>query len=78
MLRKFLKAKQLKPSEILYVGDEARDITACKKLGVKVAWVRWGYDAEEAIQNTPPDYTSCNPAELLHLILTLQPKEVSF
>lgn len=74
VLKKFLKAKQLKPSEILYVGDEARDIIACRKLGVKVAWVRWGYDAEEAIQNTPPDYTACNPAELLHLIWALQPK----
>jgi phosphoglycolate phosphatase len=65
VIRKFLKAKKLLPTEILYVGDEARDIIACRKVGVKAAWVSWGYDSVQAIENTPPDYIIHSPQELL-------------
>lgn len=71
VLKKFLCSKQLMPSQILYVGDEARDIIACRKVGVKAVWVTWGYDAEEAVQNTPPDYKVTTPHQLLQLIENL-------
>ena len=67
LLDKFLKAKDLKPAEILYVGDELRDIEACRKTGVPVAWVSWGYDAETAIENDKPDYIIHEPADILSL-----------
>lgn len=72
VLKKFLSFKKLQPSEILYVGDEARDIIACGKLGIKIAWVSWGYDAAKAIENYPPDYIIDTPAELLDLIQSTQ------
>ena len=65
LLNKFLKEKKLKPSDMLYVGDELRDIIACRKSGVEVAWVNWGYDHEKAIENDNPDHVFHNPAELL-------------
>jgi len=71
VLRKFLKAKNLTPSEIIYVGDEARDIIACRKLGIQVAWVSWGYDHVEALNHHLPDYIVNNPNELLHLLTHL-------
>jgi phosphoglycolate phosphatase len=72
VIRKFLKAKKLLPTEILYVGDEARDIIACRKIGVKVAWVSWGYDSAKAIENTPPDYIINAPEELVELVEALR------
>lgn len=69
MLKKFLKDKSLDPSEILYVGDEARDIIACKKAAVRIAWVSWGYDSYAAIQSHSPHYIINHPSELLNLIL---------
>ena len=69
LLDKFLKAKSLKPSEILYVGDELRDIEACRKIGVPVAWVSWGYDTEEALKNNKPDHVIHEPADILSLAL---------
>ena len=65
LLNTFLKEKKLKPSDILYVGDELRDIIACRKIGVEVAWVSWGYDHEKAIENDKPDHVFHNLAELL-------------
>lgn len=39
IIKKFLKTYKLDASETLYVGDEARDIIACKQTGVPVIWV---------------------------------------
>jgi phosphoglycolate phosphatase len=69
LINKFLKQKKLKPAEILYVGDELRDVIACRKSDVNVAWVSWGYDSEESLNNNKPDYHIDSPAQILSLVL---------
>ncbi len=69
LLNKFLKEKKLEPSEILYVGDELRDVIACQKSKVKVAWVSWGYDDELVLKNNKPDHVLHDPADILELAL---------
>lgn len=69
LLNKFLKQKNLKPSEILYVGDELRDVVACQKSNVKVAWVSWGFDSIQSLKNNKPDYHIDSPAQILSLVL---------
>ncbi len=60
----FKKAKQLKKikktygvtrHQIVYIGDETRDIAAAKKSGVRSAAVSWGYNSESALKNEAPD-----------------------
>lgn len=68
LIRKFLKAGRLKNSEVIYIGDELRDITACKKSNIKIVWVSWGYDELESIQQEEPDYIVYKPAEILALV----------
>ena len=68
LLKKFMKQHNAKPEEILYIGDEARDILACQNCGVPVVGVSWGYDAVEAIQKTQPDYLINTPEELTKLL----------
>lgn len=68
MLTRFLKDKNLNASEILYVGDESRDIIACKKAGVKIAWVSWGYDAEGGVLEHSPDYIVHHPSQLMEIL----------
>lgn len=69
LINKFLKQKNLKPSDILYIGDELRDVIACKKSGVSMAWVSWGYDSIESLENNKPDYVIHNPVEILSLVI---------
>lgn len=69
LLNKFLKEKKLNASEILYVGDELRDVVACRKSNVKVAWVSWGYDNEQALKNNKPDHVLHDPVDILKLAL---------
>lgn len=68
LMKKFLKQKKLQPNEVLYVGDELRDIIACRKCGIPIAWAAWGYDAPEALTATPPDYVLNIPQDLLQII----------
>lgn len=65
LIEKFLRENQLKSSEVIYVGDEKRDLVACKKAGIKMIWVSWGYDSIEAIQGENPDYKVHKPSEIL-------------
>lgn len=44
--------------EILYVGDERRDVNACHKSGLGMVAVTWGFNNERAFQNMgfPQEY----------------------
>ncbi|MCX7774191.1 MAG: HAD-IA family hydrolase [Clostridia bacterium] len=67
MIKRFLKDNHLNHSDVLYIGDECRDIMACKKSGVKVAWVSWGYDLLESVMKEQPDFIVHKPFDLLDL-----------
>lgn len=68
VLKKFLKDSSSTVSDVLYIGDEQRDIVACKKVGVPIIWVSWGYDSIEAIQQEEPEYKVNAPKEILDII----------
>jgi phosphoglycolate phosphatase len=67
-LRRFLKAHGLRGGEVLYVGDEARDVEAAREAGIDVAAVTWGYQARQLLAEHAPDYLLDRPAELLGLL----------
>lgn len=68
VLKKFLKDSSSMASDVLYIGDEQRDIVACKKVGVPIIWVSWGYDSIEVIQQEEPEYKVNSPKEILDII----------
>ncbi|MGE7908592.1 HAD-IA family hydrolase [Lysinibacillus xylanilyticus] len=68
VIKKFLKDSGITPSEVFYIGDEQRDIVACKKVGVPIIWVSWGYDAIEVVQHEEPEYKVNTPQEILNII----------
>lgn len=67
-LKKVMQENDLKPNNIIYIGDEMRDIEAAKKLGVKVAAVTWGYNSAKALEDSKPDYLLNSPQDLLGLV----------
>ena len=68
MLKFTVSKLGLKPEEVIYIGDETRDIKAAKKVGIKSAAVTWGYNVESILSETNPDYVIRRPVELLHLV----------
>ncbi|AFH59279.2 phosphoglycolate phosphatase [Paenibacillus mucilaginosus K02] len=67
-IRSLLRAERLQPEEALYVGDELRDIEACRRVSLPVAAVTWGYDAEDLLRGAEPDHVLGRPRELLELV----------
>jgi phosphoglycolate phosphatase len=57
----------LKSEEMLYVGDEVRDLQAAKKAGIPCAGVTWGFNSRDRLAAEQPEHLIDFPSELLHL-----------
>lgn len=68
VIKKFMKQQKLTVDDVLYVGDEIRDIIACNKVGVPFVWVSWGLDGYELIEKEKPTYVVHSPKELSELL----------
>ncbi len=64
MARKF----QIDRNQMLYVGDELRDIQACKKIGVKIVAVTWGFDSAPLLAAAKPDFLCHSPEAFADLL----------
>jgi phosphoglycolate phosphatase len=71
VIKDFLKNHKLSADEIIYIGDEIRDIEACKKIGVKMIAVTWGYNSRSALEQSKPDYLVDSCDEIRKLLGTL-------
>lgn len=71
-LNKFIKKNDLIPEEVIYVGDETRDIDSSKKINVKVVAVSWGFNSQEALAKQKPDFLINKPSELVDLMGSLK------
>ncbi len=50
--------------QVCYVGDEIRDIIACREAGISIIAVNWGYNSEQALQGYRPDGLARTPDDL--------------
>ncbi len=71
-LKNLIKKYNLQLDQVLYIGDEVRDIAAAKRLGVKVAAVTWGYNSSKTLKKHNPDFLVNSPQELLELCTDLK------
>jgi len=69
-IKKFIKKHWLHTDDVIYIGDEIRDIEACKKIWVKIIAVSWGFNSKEALHKYNPDYLVDTPQELLEITKT--------
>lgn len=71
IIKKFLNQQKLKPSEVVYVGDEHRDLLACRKNQVKMIWVSWGYDSRSIIDKERPDFIAEAPDTIVSILSSI-------
>jgi phosphoglycolate phosphatase len=65
---RLMKEKGISPSEMLYIGDELRDIEACNKIHVPCVAVTWGFEAQELLASANPQYIIHEPVEICNII----------
>jgi phosphoglycolate phosphatase len=71
-LKRILRAELMTRADVLYVGDELRDVEAAKKAGVRVAAVTWGFHTVELLRTGAPDFVVSDPCELVGLAALTQ------
>lgn len=64
VLKKLLRDMSLQNTDVIYIGDELRDIEAARKSNVRVASVSWGFNSREALKQAKPDYLIDTPEDL--------------
>ena len=67
-LKKIIKKYKYNPEDVIYVGDETRDIEAAQKCGIKIISVSWGFNDREILAKFNPDYLIDKPEELLKIL----------
>jgi phosphoglycolate phosphatase len=66
-LRRIRKQYSLRHEQMLYVGDELRDLKAAKKAGIPFAGVTWGFNSRESLLMEKPEHLLEAPSEFLAL-----------
>ncbi len=69
VINRVLKSENLKSEEVIYVGDETRDIEAAKRTQIKAIAVSWGFNSKEVLAEYNPDFLIHQPNELIEVIL---------
>jgi len=67
-----LKSENLKSEEVIYVGDETRDIEAAKRTQIKAIAVSWGFNSKEVLAEHKPDFLIHKPHELIEVLRSWQ------
>lgn len=67
-LRAIRKTFSLRHEQMLFVGDELRDVRASQKAGIPVAAVTWGFNSHESLAAQSPTYVFDRPADFLRLL----------
>jgi phosphoglycolate phosphatase len=67
-LMKVVKNQHLNRADVIYVGDETRDIEACKRVSIKIIAVTWGFNSEQILKATKPDCLVEKPSAICNLL----------
>ena len=66
-LRRIRRRQKVERADMVYVGDETRDVEAAKRAGVGAAAVAWGYHTPELLGRLNPTVLVREPHELVGL-----------
>ncbi len=67
-LKAIRKTFSLRPEQMLYIGDEIRDVKAAQKADIPIAAVTWGFNSRESLAAENPDHLFTRPADFLTLL----------
>ena len=72
VLKQVVREHRLKKSDVIYVGDETRDVRSARKSGIAIIAVSWGFNSAEILQEHKPNYLVDRPQQILEAIANWQ------
>lgn len=73
LINQVIRQNRLNLSDVIYVGDETRDIRAARKSRIGSIAVTWGFNSAEILRKYQPDFLVAKPEELLQAIAISHP-----
>lgn len=73
LISQIIKQNKLNRFDVIYVGDETRDIRAARKSQIGAIAVTWGFNSAAILKEYQPDFLVANPEELLQAIAFYHP-----
>lgn len=67
-LRAIARTFSIKTGELIYVGDEIRDLRAARKANVEAIAVTWGLNSRSSLSRENPGFVIDRPCELLDIV----------
>jgi phosphoglycolate phosphatase-like HAD superfamily hydrolase len=67
-LKRVLRDFQLRPQDVFYIGDEIRDIQACRQLAIPIISVTYGFNSAPGLKKFHPTHLIKKPTQLLQLL----------
>ena len=74
-IKMFLKKFSLKKSEVMFIGDTAADIAACKNSGLRIIAVTWGYHKKSRLKKEKPDFIADKPEDIIKILEKIEWKK---
>jgi phosphoglycolate phosphatase len=71
VINQIIRQNKLKRDDIIYVGDETRDIMAARKSQIKVIAVGWGFNSPKILAKYEPDALIYHPQDLIQAVESL-------
>ncbi len=65
VFKKILKSKKLNKKDIIYIGDEVRDVMAANKTEIDIIAVTWGINNKNLLQTKKPKFIAEKPIDIL-------------
>lgn len=74
-LRKLLKTEEYKKEEVVYVGDEIRDVDSCVKIGLPIIAVTWGANSVKTLREAGAHYFAEKPSDIISIAEEIKNRE---
>lgn len=68
VINRFIRQENIDIEDVIYVGDETRDIESAKKSKVIAIAVSWGFNSKEVLAKQHPDFLIKQPSELIDIL----------
>jgi phosphoglycolate phosphatase len=67
-ITKLLKRNSLEIKDCVYIGDETRDITSAKEIGMRVISVSWGFADRDSLLKHEPTAVADKPEDIVRIL----------
>jgi len=64
-IKKLIKTEKYKKSEVVYIGDEIRDVDSCIRVGIPIIAVTWGANSAKTLEEAGAHFFANKPWDLV-------------